>query len=305
MLAGRFQGRSWIQSLRKGEFFSMDADFFNAILDRQSQDASEAEAFWDARAESFLASKRTYGADLTERVVRCLTGGGMLGPETSVLDVGCGYGSYALPFAAVAKDVVAADVSSRMLELCAERAKAAGASNLQTLKHDWELAEIGDLKGRFDLVFACMCRPARTSSGLAKMTAASRGVCVVAQYVTMEDSLADSIVDELRLDRSDDPHNDRSIAWAIFNRLWLDGFLPRMAFAERSEDRTLTLEEALDRYGMGLGRTAVKQGADLRSLLSAREEEGGVHTRARAVLALISWRPEERGPFTVPTCEGR
>lgn len=283
----------------------MDADFFNAILDRQSQDASEAEAFWDARAESFLASKRTYGADLTERVVRCLTGGGMLGPETSVLDVGCGYGSYALPFAAVAKDVVAADVSSRMLELCAERAKAAGASNLQTLKHDWELAEIGDLKGRFDLVFACMCRPARTSSGLTKMTAASRGVCVVAQYVTMEDSLADSIVDELRLDRSDDPHNDRSIAWAIFNRLWLDGFLPRMAFAERSEDRTLTLEEALDRYGMGLGRTAVKQGADLRSLLSAREEEGGVHTRARAVLALISWRPEERGPFTVPTCEGR
>ena len=283
----------------------MDADFFNAILDRQSQDASEAEAFWDARAESFLASKRTYGADLTERVVRCLTGGGMLGPETSVLDVGCGYGSYALPFAAVAKDVVAADVSSRMLELCAERAKAAGASNLQTLKHDWELAEIGDLKGRFDLVFACMCRPARTSSGLAKMTAASRGVCVVAQYVAMEDSLADSMVEELGLDRSNDPHNDRSIAWAIFNRLWLDGFLPRMAFAERSEDRTLTLEEALDRYGMGLGRTAVKQGADLRSLLSAREEEGGVHTRARAVLALISWRPEERGPFTVPTCEGR
>ena len=283
----------------------MDADFFNAILDRQSQDASEAEAFWDARAESFLASKRTYGADLTERVVRCLTGGGMLGPETSVLDVGCGYGSYALPFAAVAKDVVAADVSSRMLELCAERAKTAGASNLRTLKHDWELAEIGDLKGRFDLVFACMCRPARTSSGLAKMTAASRGVCVVAQYVAMEDSLADSMVDELGLDRSDDPHNDRSIAWAIFNRLWLDGFLPRMAFVERSEDRTLTLEKALDRYGMGLGRAAAERGTDLRSLLSAREEGGGVRTRARVVLALISWKPEERGPFTIPTCKGK
>ena len=99
-----------------------------------------------------------------------------------VLDVGCAYGRYALPFAAAAKDVTAADISPRMLELCAEQAGEKGLSNLETLKHDWKKDELGGLKGRFDLVFACMCTPARTSAGLEKMTAASRRHCVVASH---------------------------------------------------------------------------------------------------------------------------
>lgn len=272
----------------------MDTELFDAILNRRGQGVSESEAFWDARAEPFLASKRTYGTGLTERVVRHLADGGMLGPEASVLDVGCAYGRYALPFAAVAREVTATDISSRMLELCASRAEAEGASNLRTRKHDWELEALGDLEGRFDLVFACMCTAARTPSGLAKMTAASRGACVVAQYVSMEDSLMESVAGELGLDRSGDPHNGRDVVWAIFNRLWLDGFLPRTAFLERNEDRTLAMDEALDRYAMSLGRAASDRGVELRSLLGAREENGGIRIRGRSVLALISWRTEER-----------
>lgn len=275
----------------------MNVDFFDVdeILNRRGPAVSETEAFWDAKAEPFLACKRTYGTSLTDRVVRRLTDEGMLGPEDSVLDVGCAYGRYALPFAAAAKHVTAADVSSRMLELCAERARDQGLANLETLKHDWGRDGLDGLEGRFDLVFACMCTPARTPEGLAKMTAASRRHCVVAQYVSMEDTLMKALAGELGMDRSDDHHNGRDIAWAIFNRLWLDGFLPQMTFLERNEDRALGLDEALDRYGMGLGKAASEQGKDLRALLSARAVDGGVPVKGRTILALVSWNAREHG----------
>ena len=79
---------------------NMSADFFDAILNRPDPNLSESEDFWDAKAEPFFACKRTYGTSLTDRVVRYLSDEGMLGPGASVLDVGCAYGRYALPFAA-------------------------------------------------------------------------------------------------------------------------------------------------------------------------------------------------------------
>lgn len=269
---------------------NMSADFFDAILNRPDPNLSESEDFWDAKAEPFFACKRTYGTSLTDRVVRYLSDEGMLGPGASVLDVGCAYGRYALPFAAAARDVTAADISPRMLELCAEQAVEKGLSNLETLKHDWKKDELGGLKGRFDLVFACMCTPARTSAGLEKMTAASRGHCVVAQYVSMKDSIMDALAGELGLDQSTDSHNGRDIAWAVFNRQWLNGFLPRMTFLERNEDRTLSLDEACDRYRMGLGKAASERGADLRSLLRTQERDGRIRVSGRTILALVSWK---------------
>ena len=89
---------------------NMRADFFDAILNRPDPNLSESEDFWDAKAEPFFACKRTYGTSLTDRVVRYLSDEGMLGPGASVLDVGCAYGRYALPFAAAARDVTAADI---------------------------------------------------------------------------------------------------------------------------------------------------------------------------------------------------
>ncbi len=63
----------------------MNTDFFDEILNRRGANVPESEAFWDAKAEPFLACKRTYGTGLTDRVIRRLTDGGLLGPESSVL----------------------------------------------------------------------------------------------------------------------------------------------------------------------------------------------------------------------------
>lgn len=92
------------------------------------------------------------------------------------------------------------------------------------------------------------------------------------------------------MDQSADSHNGGDIAWAVFNRQWLNGFLPRMTFLERNEDRTLSLDEACNRYRMGLGKAASERGADLRSLLRTQERDDCIHVSGRTILALVSWK---------------
>ncbi len=267
----------------------MNIDFFANILDSKGVVENGAASFWDMKAEDFHAGKRTYGTRLTEEVVGFLAAEGMLHGESAVLDVGAAYGRYALSFAAAAREVLATDVSSRMLDLCGRLAAEEGADNLSRRKHDWLQDETGDLEKRFDLVFAAMCAPARTTAGLKKMMAASKKKCAVAQYTDIRDDLLEQLADEAGADLSQDPHRGKDIAWAIFNWLWLQGLEPRIAYFERPEDGTLSIDEAEARYRLSLGKTAHEKGLSLRSMLERRGEGGLVRTAGKTSLALIHW----------------
>ena len=55
-----------------------------------------------------------------------------LKPEHSVIDFGCGTGAFVIPAARVCRKVFAVDISQAMLDRCAEKARAAGLSNIET-----------------------------------------------------------------------------------------------------------------------------------------------------------------------------
>jgi cyclopropane fatty-acyl-phospholipid synthase-like methyltransferase len=55
-----------------------------------------------------------------------------LKPEHTVLDLGCGTGAFAIPAARLCRRVYAVDISQTMLDRCAEKARAAGLSNIET-----------------------------------------------------------------------------------------------------------------------------------------------------------------------------
>jgi 2-polyprenyl-6-hydroxyphenyl methylase/3-demethylubiquinone-9 3-methyltransferase len=74
-----------------------------------------------------------------------------LGPEDAILDLGCGYGRAALPFATVARRVVGIDTSPESLALAGELAGAE--SRCEFLQMDATALEFSD--GEFDVV-ACI-----------------------------------------------------------------------------------------------------------------------------------------------------
>jgi len=89
-------------------------------------------ADWDKKAGSF--AQRTTHSVYTEKFLE------LLSPKQdwSVLDVGCGPGTLALPVAARTRQVTAIDFSKNMLKILAKRAAEQGQNNISTHQLSWE-----------------------------------------------------------------------------------------------------------------------------------------------------------------------
>lgn len=110
---------------------------------------ADAEAFWDGIAEKYakrpIKAVETYEKTL-ERTLAYLS------PGDRVLEVGCGTGSTALRVAPAVGEMVASDLSARMIEIAREKAAAEGVRNLR-----FDHATVFDEQlepGRFDAVLA-------------------------------------------------------------------------------------------------------------------------------------------------------
>lgn len=93
---------------------------------------AKSAADWDSRADSFAS--RVKDNSYVNLVVDNLP----LTPQTTLLDIGSGPGTLALPIARRAAAVTALDFSGRMLELLEERAAEQGISNVITKKLAWQ-----------------------------------------------------------------------------------------------------------------------------------------------------------------------
>ncbi|MFT5697272.1 MAG: SAM-dependent methyltransferase [Desulforhopalus sp.] len=87
---------------------------------------------WDNKAQSF--SGRTKDSDYVDLFIQELP----LEPSFSVLDIGSGPGTLALPLAKQVRKVTAIDFSSGMLEVLNEHAKEAKVKNINTIQCSWE-----------------------------------------------------------------------------------------------------------------------------------------------------------------------
>lgn len=76
---------------------------------------------YDARHQRF----RDYRKDARGIVERL-----GLGPDSTVIDMGAGTGAFAVPAAEICKRIYAVDVSGAMLDVCREKARAAGLDNV-------------------------------------------------------------------------------------------------------------------------------------------------------------------------------
>ena len=91
--------------------------------------------------------------------------------STDLLDIGCGPGTYSIPFSKVCRSVVCLDGSGKMLE----RIIQAKIPNIRCIEADWNKFQTDS---RFDIVFSSLCPALNNPAGLIKMESVSRGYCV-------------------------------------------------------------------------------------------------------------------------------
>jgi len=92
----------------------------------------KTQADWDQRAAGFAKRniRSPYVLGFLDKAV--------VAPKETVLDVGAGPGTLAIPLAARAKAVTAIDFSSQMLNILQERMAEQGVTNIQTIEASWD-----------------------------------------------------------------------------------------------------------------------------------------------------------------------
>lgn len=268
----------------------MDTQIYENMLTRPHRGNHDVEASWDARAKGFYEAQKKSKTGSSGKVVQQLLGKGLL-ENKEILDIGGGTGRYAVPFAGRAKEVTMIDISAEMLAFAKNNAEAAGHSNLNYLKMSWEDADLVSLgwEKRFDLVFASMCAAVRSKEGIEKMSAASKGWCQINQFIEMADNVSKELMNELAINPSYDPHNDRDAVQGIFNLLWLQGFEPEISHLKDTEQRVLSVDEAAVQYSRRFGKAAVEKKVDLKQLLAKYAGDEGIEVERRTTLSLILW----------------
>ena len=131
-----------------------------------------------ARYYSCLAGRRQ-DADYSieshaAEVVTTLFSQGVLAPDSSVLDVGSGVGSYAAAFASRCADVTALDMDAASLSVLRERAARLGLHNITCAESMWETFEPAR---KFSFVFSAMCPAVCDYRELCKMESLAERAC--------------------------------------------------------------------------------------------------------------------------------
>ena len=270
----------------------MDISFFDNLWQSGRAGRKNSGEFWDRRADEFNSHSADSLNDRRGRVIELLESRGMVNDNSSVLDIGCGPGKFAIALSEIAKDVTGIDVSQRMIDFAIENAHRENVKNASFSKFSWEetdLKETGWSK-KFDLVFASMCPGINSSETLLKMCEASRGSCYMSSFVKRKDPLREKL-DEAVYGKPEDDKWGRGI-YSAFNILWLSGYRPEIVYHESRWEKTLPVERAAEIYPhqMDIAEDDIEKIEKIKRVLEQNSVNGELTSMTESTVALMCWR---------------
>jgi len=250
---------------------------------REERPRRKDPSFWDKRALSF--SKHVMESDYEKHFLDLM----QPQPSWSVLDVGCGSGTLAVPLAGLTTSVTALDFSPGMLALLQQRCRESGIVNITAIngswEDDWESLGIGT----YDVVIASRSTVVEDLRGaLLKLEQAAR------QRVYLSAMVGDGPNDRRIYDAVGRPLKRGPDYIYIYNLLHQMGIYARVSFITSSEWKSYdTVEEAIDGTRWMLDDLTTEEVSRLVKYLVAEmvPHESGWRLPAPKVVrwALISW----------------
>lgn len=198
--------------------------------------------YWDLISYDYEADPEMDGG-LCASIVDFLAREGVFMPGDTVLDIGCGTGTYALLFAGAARLVAGLDVSEAMLSKMAGAAKASGIDNIRPVRSSWEKF---DPSKKYDLAFSSFCPAISDAGALGRMEERSkRSCCCVIPGDPESDTPAERLREILTGESADSGGSD---SLYLFNVLHYSGRSPSLRSFNYESATEVPSERLMDHF---------------------------------------------------------
>jgi len=253
---------------------------------KQKNWKSKKAADWDKKASGF--ARRTAGSIYINRFLDLLKPQ----PDWSLLDVGCGPGTLAIPLAEQVKQVSAMDFSRKMLEILERRAIEKGQTNIRTFHCAWQdnWRDLGIKPHDAAIASRSMAVPDLKEA----LTKLSRHA---SQLVAVTDRVGHGPLDAAAFHAIGRTINSGPDYIYTVNLLHQIGYLPTVDYIELERElRYADMEEALQSY-LWMFRNLTQDEKNrlqkyLQSITSTADDGSVVLQKPQPVVwAFISWQP--------------
>lgn len=253
---------------------------------RQQGDSDNRIRYWDEYAVGYSSYQQ---GSMPGRIVDWMLETGYLRSEFSVLEVGCGPGTYSLELAPKVRILTCMDSSERMLARLSAGAKEKGLTNIELFHQDW--GRYIPKKG-YAACIASLCPFPDTDASLRRMEGAARESCATVSWrFHGGERLRTAVWESLGIER---PVNRQAAAVAE----WLDdNGRERLTetFTERVKAR-IPVDEAVSRECAAFRANGVDEDVSdvVRELMDPCIEDGCYVYDWENSLTVHCWHPVSR-----------
>jgi len=273
---------------------TMSVDYFVKIWEEKENSNGSYkqgdQSSWDNRVQEFDNDQPDERIGLISNLLREKK---MLHQNSTVLDIGCGPGKFALEFAQTARRVVGLDISPKMLQKAAENAVTQG-KGVEYKELDWEKADLDTLKWKkaFSLVTAIMSPALNSKESLDKMIEAGNDYCLISHFMERHDSIGDELKNRILGIKGDDEYGNRGI-YCCLNILWHYKLYPEIVYFHTEREGTRPLSRAKEHYLKRLEKKielTESQRTEIVDFLENKAENGMIREKINSKIACMYWQ---------------
>ncbi|HML31819.1 class I SAM-dependent methyltransferase [Sporomusa sphaeroides] len=248
--------------------------------------------FWNTFAE-LHALRNRQSRPIYNAVIEGLAADGVITPFSTVLDIGCGAGTYTLPLAAKTRQVTGLDTAEQMLAMLQSEAAHEGLTcRIAPLNTDWlELPA----EPAYDVVFAANTTAINDYDSLMKMNELSRGVCCLVGFAGAYHSKVRTLLWE-HLMGTPPEHAAFDIQYP-FNILYQERYLPNIKFysyRERYRETLTYMIEYYTSYFRLFGLEGPETTAKITGFLANRAVEDYCTELINTTIGVLWWRADRK-----------
>ncbi|MBP2638493.1 MAG: Methyltransferase domain protein [Firmicutes bacterium] len=270
------------------QFWAKAWDEYRQTGNKRKPDPKAWVEYWNNFASRY-AEHNDANQQTHQDIIDTLTAQGAIKPGDTLLDIGCGPGTYALPLAAKDVKVTGLDTASQMLSTLQNAAAKAGLSDtINILKANWN-----DLPAEpaYDITFAAKSPAINDYNSLMKMTKVARKACCLIGFAGRHDlDLRRLLWEQLLKEPAPGPSFD--IIYPL-NILYQEGYRPNLTFYSYSHTEQEPLVYLLKHYTHYFAMLGV-HGPDvetsIHSFLQDRAIDGYCTEQSATTVGVMWWK---------------